>query len=179
MFRIRQSLINSLATFLDVKCLRTHPLKAQEEYIIGKVGDVCFLLYIPAIARDVQVLCGIGLLSAAEQKVWPILILLQQLVEDMVVASFPFPQHCNSASDCFIACLQIPHNVRQQVDEEYQAAITDVNSVYQDGSKQKEVRPVIRVSSKCVHHALHNKLLQQSLRGLAPSYFWDFNATLR
>lgn len=41
MFKIRQSLIDSLSTFLQVKCLRSHPLKAEEEYIIGKVRKQC------------------------------------------------------------------------------------------------------------------------------------------
>lgn len=38
MFQIRQSLLDSLSTFLAVKCLRTHPFEPEEEYVIGKVS---------------------------------------------------------------------------------------------------------------------------------------------
>eukprot|EP00983_Pelagomonas_calceolata_P053985 1143517-Pelagomonas_calceolata.AAC.12 len=38
MFKIRQYVIDSMSTFLHVKCLRSHPLRAEEEYIIGKVS---------------------------------------------------------------------------------------------------------------------------------------------
>jgi len=40
-FHIRQLLINSLSAFIRVKCLRSHELGAQEEFIVGKVRGLC------------------------------------------------------------------------------------------------------------------------------------------
>jgi hypothetical protein len=54
MFQIRQNLIDSLSTFLNVKCLCTHALKDEEEYIIGKVIKAASLLSVAVLRCSIQ-----------------------------------------------------------------------------------------------------------------------------